>query len=100
IVWAYGPAFEPAVAPAQVLLFAAAMHGLCSILNNAMRGLGKPLIPLLAEGLGAVATVVLLFALLPIFEMLGAAYTTLAATAVTAGILIYFFKRYSRHHAS
>ncbi len=75
----FGKGYAPAVIPAQVLVLAGLFQGLNIILGNGLRGLGRPGFPAVAEAAGMAVTVALLYALLPVLGILGAAVTSVFA---------------------
>ena len=85
----FGSAFAPAVQPSIVLIVAAGVAGLNSVMESGANGLGHPKWPLVAEAAGLAVTVVGLALLLRPFEMMGAAVTSLASYTTTLAILVW-----------
>lgn len=75
----FGDQYPGAVLPAQILMVASVSQGMNLVLGNSLRGLGRPGLPAIAEGLGVIITVALLLLLLPVFGSVGAAVTSLIA---------------------
>lgn len=96
----YGDEFIEGVVPARILLCAVFFQGICGILGNTFRGLGRPLTPLKAEAVGAVFTVILLFLLIRPLGMLGASIATLVANFMTASVLCISFRLLWRQSSS
>lgn len=93
---AYGPDFIDSIMPARILLFGVFFAGLVGIFVNGMRGLGKPMISLWAEGFGAVITIAGLLVLLPVLGINGAAVTTVIAYSATFIMLLATYSRMRR----
>ena len=89
----FGGRYAPAVISAQVLAVAGLFQGINSILSNSLRGLGRPGLPAIAESGGIVVTGVLLYMLLPVLGILGAAIASLAAYAVVVVLQACFLAR-------
>src|SRR5262249_38652466 len=79
ITLVFGKHYGPAVSSAQILMFAGLFQGLNAVLGNSLRGRGRPSLPAVAEGAGAVLTVLLLYILLPRLGIVGAAIASVAA---------------------
>jgi O-antigen/teichoic acid export membrane protein len=75
--WIFGEKFHEAVPVALVLVAAGAVSGLNLVLEDGLRGLGRPTTLLWAEGVGVFVTVLSLWLLLPLFRMMGAAIASL-----------------------
>ncbi len=75
----FGLAFSGSIGPAQILVVAAVVQGLNSVLNNCLCGLGLPGRTAWAQACGLVLTLVLLTALIPRFGITGAAVASLLA---------------------
>ena len=86
----FGASYQPAVRPAQLLMFAGLFQGANTILGSSLRGLGHPGLPALAELTGMIVTAGLLWLLLPTWRILGAAYASLIAYAVVSVVLAVF----------
>jgi enterobacterial common antigen flippase len=87
VPFAFGQSFVESVPAAQVLAIGHALLGMGHVLSEVSRGLGKPGLPAVAEGTGAVATVVLLLLVVPAFGILGAAVVSIAVYTVVLGVL-------------
>jgi O-antigen/teichoic acid export membrane protein len=83
----FGQDFQPAVLPAMILLPGSILLGHNHILTDGLRGLGRPIIPSIAEVCGLLATVVGLLLLLPKLGVIGAALSSNIAYFVVALIL-------------
>jgi O-antigen/teichoic acid export membrane protein len=88
-----GVGYRPAVLPAQILLGASLFQGLNGVLGNSLRGLGQPSRPAYAEGIGMVITCILLYALLPVMGLAGAAVTSLFAYMAVAAVQFLFLAK-------
>lgn len=86
----FGDQYPGAVLPAQILMVAAVSQGINAVLGNCLRGLGRPGLPAIAEGIGVILTVGLLLLLLPIMGAVGAAITSLAAYTAVMGAEVLF----------
>ena len=88
----FGPEFHQAVYPAFVLLAGTIVLGGNYVLGDGLRGLGKPLIPSIAEAVGLFVTLIGLSVLLSRFGIMGAAWTSLISYStvflVLAGSII------------
>jgi O-antigen/teichoic acid export membrane protein len=89
----FGRDYVPAVLSAQILTVASLIQGLNAILGNSLRGLGRPGLTAVAEGGGMVVTAVLLFLLLPLLGIAGAAITSVGAYAAVAVMQFFFAAR-------
>ena len=92
----FGPAFEGAAAPLQVLLAALPLTLAAGHFRAALVVLGRQRIDLLLVTLGAVIHVVAKWALIPQFALLGCGLGTVlgeAAVALFAGIVFYRYAR-------
>lgn len=77
----FGSSYRPAIPVALLLVVASWFGNMNFVLESVLRGLGKPRKVLLAELIGLVITVVLLYLLLPKYEIMGAGIASLAAYA-------------------
>lgn len=80
----FGSAFAPAIAPLRVLLIGTVALAASAVLSDALRALGKPLLPARAGMTGALATLVLLPVLLPLLGLLGAAIASTTSSVLMA----------------
>jgi O-antigen/teichoic acid export membrane protein len=85
IPFAFGGAFEDSVPVAQALVVGQVLLGVAHVLSEISRGLGRPGLPALGEGIGAVATLAALPLIVPEFGIAGAA---VASIGVYAGVLL------------
>jgi O-antigen/teichoic acid export membrane protein len=83
----FGSAFNPAVPLIWILLPGAIFFSCNHVAEDVLRARGQPLAPALAEGAGAVATVLLLLALVPPFGAKGAAVSSVIAYISIGAIL-------------
>ncbi|MCB9140025.1 MAG: polysaccharide biosynthesis C-terminal domain-containing protein [Caldilineaceae bacterium] len=84
----YGNDFSAAVPTAIVLVVAAIPKMANLVLGSGLRGIGHPITTAWAEGLGLVLTLMLLYLLLPKYDIMGAALTSLVAYSATFLILV------------
>jgi len=89
----FGKDFSQAIVPAQILLCAAIFQGMNIVLGNSLRGLGHPGKTGVAEGVGLVVTIGLLWALLPKLGIFGAAIASLSAYLVVMLIQTIYVRR-------
>lgn len=90
--WLFGDSFRAAVTPLRILAVGTVMYVVNYVMTDVLRGWGRPLQPALAQGVGAVVTVVLLAILVPTFGINGAAAASTAAYTVVAIILGYMLR--------
>jgi O-antigen/teichoic acid export membrane protein len=91
----FGDDYQLSILPAQILLVAAFFQGCVITLGNSLRGLGCPEKPAISEGIGLLITIVLLYTLLPIWGILGAAVASLTAYGAVALAQMSFLARES-----
>jgi O-antigen/teichoic acid export membrane protein len=84
----FGTAFDGAVAPACVLVIAAAIASFNTVLEEGIRGLGHPSAVTRAEFAGLVVTFIALLVLLPRLGIIGAAIASMLAYVVVCGSLL------------
>lgn len=84
----FDAAFEPAVAPAIILLAGTVLLSCNYVLSDGLRGLGHPLIPTIGEVAGLVMTLVALYLLLPRWGILGAAGASVLSYGATSIVLL------------
>jgi O-antigen/teichoic acid export membrane protein len=89
----FGSAYRDAVPAAQILVVAGAFGNLNLTLEDGLRGLGRPRQVLTAEVIGMVVTAVLLWLLLPLLNILGAALASVVAYAAITLCLVYAIRR-------
>lgn len=82
----FGSRFQGAIGMARILLLASVLQGANLLLSTALRGMNRPGAPAVAEGAGAVLTIGLLVALLPVLGGTGAAIASLVSYTVVAVI--------------
>ena len=84
---AFGSSFDGAVNVARVLVLASVLLATARVLGSVLKGVGRPLDAGVAELAGLAVTGVALAALLPAFELMGAAAASALAYATTAAWL-------------
>lgn len=89
----FGSAFAPAAGAAAVLLIASAILNMNFVLAEGLRGIGRPKVPLIAEVVGLVITVLALAALLHPLGIIGAA----VASVLGYGTVFITLTRYASH---
>lgn len=92
----FGDAYRPASGAARVLCVAMAVYGTKEVAYNAIRGLGRPSVPLWCELVGLVVTVAGLVVLLPILGIMGAAVASVAAYVASLVAVAGFQRRRRR----
>jgi O-antigen/teichoic acid export membrane protein len=85
----FGEAFLEAAKPARWLMVASLFQGTNAVAGNALRAMGRPGGPAMAELGGMILTAALLLLLLPGMGGLGAAIASLLAYALTTSIYAY-----------
>lgn len=88
----YGKAFGASVVAAMVLVVASFISNLNDVLEESFRGLGKPKWPMVAQIIGLVSTILLLFLLLPRYGLLGAALASIASYAIVLFVFVALLK--------
>ena len=89
----FGADFVPSVVPAMILCIAGVMLNSNLVIHEMARGLGHPGIGVWAEGVGLIFTLVLLFALLPLWGGVGAAIASLVSYSVVFIVIIFLISR-------
>ena len=84
---AFGPTFAPVVPVAMVLVLASSIWSVNGVLEEGLRGLGRPRYVLLAQTLGIVLIIPALVLLLPAFGIMGAAIASVVAYAAVMVML-------------
>ncbi len=79
--------------PAQILIVGLAADGLASILDQALKGMGRPLYSAAANWLGAAVTVGGILWLVPTSGLTAAAGSSAAGYALSFAVLFVFFWR-------
>lgn len=100
ITFFFGASFRAAVPVALVLVPAAAVLGLNSVLQEGLRGLGRPYAVLQAELAGLLATAMALTAMLRPMGIMGAAIASLLGYATVTTALLLNARRYAGVSAS
>lgn len=95
----YGQDFAAAVPTAIVLTVASIPQMANLVLSNGLRGIGRPLATAWAEGIGLIMTLALLYLLLPIYDIMGAAIASLTAYVVTYVVLVFSAARFTNQPA-
>jgi O-antigen/teichoic acid export membrane protein len=85
----FGSAYAPAVPSAIILVVAGGVAGLNALWKDILLGLGLPRMPMYAEIVGLVTTVLFLSLLLRPYQLMGAAVASLLSYATTLGYLSY-----------
>jgi len=83
-----GSEYTGAVPATLVLILANAIAGITKVLEESVRGLGKPRLALWAEGTGLVVAIVFLWPLLPMFGLVGAAIAAVLGHCVAFLIIV------------
>ena len=89
----FGPGYGEAVLPARILVGASMFQGLNALLGNSLRGIGQPAKPAWAEGVGMVVTCILLWFLLPLWGVPGAAVASFGAYGTVTLMELLFLVR-------
>jgi len=89
----FGSKFGPAVPTTLVLVMAGCVNSLVGVLEDGLRGLGRPAKVLMAETAGMCVTAVLLPILLRASGMMGAAVASLFAYVAIAVVLLFSVQR-------
>ena len=89
----FGSKFEAAVPTTLVLIVAGCVNSVVAVLEDGLRGVGRPSAVLIGEGAGMCVTVVLLPLLLRTSGMMGAAVASLMAYAAIAAVLLLSLRR-------
>jgi O-antigen/teichoic acid export membrane protein len=89
--WIFGPAFQAAILPAQILLVGLVAEGIGGIVTPYLYGEGRPGLNSLAMGAGVVVTVLLDVLLIPRFQAVGAAVASSSAYITTTVVLLLVF---------
>lgn len=84
----FGDSYSGSIPSAMILVVAGAIQGVATVLEEAWRGLGRPIEVLRAEAGGLVATGVLLTVLLPSLDIVGASIASLGGYLTTLVILL------------
>ncbi len=82
----FGEAFSPAILAAVILCLAGGFSAFNQVLTAAIQSTAKPHYIVIAESSGLIVTVVLLWILLPVLQLTGAALTSLISYFVVAVI--------------
>lgn len=89
----FGEGFEPAVVAVWILIPGTIALSSNQVAEDILRGRGQPLAPAIAETAGVVATLALLFVLVPRYGIRGAAATSTIAYVGVSLLLIWIRKR-------
>jgi O-antigen/teichoic acid export membrane protein len=98
IPFAYGSEFEPAVAPAQLILLGLCLEGVSGVTTGYLYGVGRPGLNSWAMAAGLAVTVALDLILIPAHGATGAAIASAAAYMTTSVALLWFFHSVGRSH--
>lgn len=88
----YGPSFQGAVVPAEIIIFGLSIEGAAAVSSAYLLGMGRPGLNSIGMGVGATITVTLDLILIPKYGAVGGAITsaiTYAATTVTLTCIAY-----------
>lgn len=86
----FGNQYQLSILPAQVLLASAFFQGGVNVLGHSLRGLECPGRSAVSESVGLLLIIILLFTLLPILGIVGAAIASLVAYMMVAFMQLYF----------
>jgi O-antigen/teichoic acid export membrane protein len=100
VVILFGAAFRAAIPVALVLVPAAAVLGLNGVLQEGLRGLGRPYAVLQAELAGLLVTAAALAAMLRPMGIMGAALASLLGYSTVTAALLFNARRYAGTSAS
>ena len=89
----FGLAFEQAVLPAMILVIASGVNAFNGMLEELLRGSGRPDATFFAETIGAAAGLPALFLLLPLAGLTGASVASLVGYVAAAIVLIVYSRR-------
>jgi len=89
----FGGAFEEAVLPAMVLVIAAGVNAFYTMLEELLRGFGRPDAALFAETVAVAAGLPALLLLLPMAGLMGASVASLVGYVAAATVLIAYSRR-------
>jgi O-antigen/teichoic acid export membrane protein len=95
-----GDAVRPGAHVAQLLMVAGLLQGVFYVVEEVLRGLGRPVDVLVAEILGLITTIVMLTILLRPYGLRGAAFASITSYACTAAVLAGLIVRWSRRPPS
>lgn len=84
----FGPGYSGAVAPLRLLSLGAVAFAANQVMSDILRGLGRPLVVAVAEGIAAVVTIGLLAVLIPRYGISGAALASTVAYVITSIVLV------------
>jgi O-antigen/teichoic acid export membrane protein len=92
----FGQNYQPAVTAAIILVIAGVVAGLNTLMASVLKGVGKPIVSSYGEVISLIATVTFLILLLPRWNIIGAAVTSLIAYSITSIYLfVFLYKKYS-----
>ena len=89
--WIFGPTFQAAILPAQILLIGLVGEGVGGVVTPYLYGEGRPGLNSLAMGAAVVVTVLLDILLIPRHGAVGAAVASSAAYLTATGVLLLMF---------
>ncbi len=92
----FGLEFTASIDPAQVLLAGTVLLSGNYVLSDALRGLGRPGIPSIAEVIGLIVTLLGLLVLLQVWGIMGAAWTSVFSYGSVFIVLIVYTRRILR----
>jgi O-antigen/teichoic acid export membrane protein len=89
----FGLAFEQAVRPAMILVIASGVNAFNGMLEELLRGSGRPDATFFAETIGAVAGLPALYLLLPLAGLTGASIASLVGYVAATIVLLLYSRR-------
>lgn len=89
----FGPEFQEAIWPAEIIIFATLFLGAKEVLSGAIQAFGNPWLVSQSEIVALAVTILFLVILLPLWGILGAAITTLLAYFISLIVLVYGLQR-------
>ena len=89
----FGVSYRSAVPLLWILTPGAVFLACGQVVGDLLRGLNRPVVVAWAQGFAVVFTVVLLFALLPVLGVYGAAVASTVAYGIALAAMLYFLRR-------
>jgi O-antigen/teichoic acid export membrane protein len=96
LVWVFGNAFRPGMAPFMFLLPGIVIFSFANTLAAYFAGIGKPQHNLAASFIGFIATVALDLFLIPVYGIVGAAMASTISYFISTAVIIKLFLQNSR----
>jgi O-antigen/teichoic acid export membrane protein len=94
----FGRAFQPAVIPAMILVMASGVNALNGVLEELLRGYGRPAAMLWAESIAVAVGLPALLILLPRAGLTGAGVASLAGYLAATAVLLVHSRRFAGLH--